>query len=118
MLIPLTITIAAGLLMLAAIFGAAFVARRLATEGGLGLPSSGWRWYPSALGLLLIPLAVLLLWRFFPALLFLPIIIPFFLRRGGGFRNIFRFPRRDRNGDDEDDRRSGGNGHPRRGPWR
>lgn len=114
MLYALTITIAAGLALLAIFAGAALLARRLASEGGLSLPSRGWRWYPSAIGLLLLPIAALVLWRFFPVLLLLPIIIPFVLRRGSGIRGIFRLPRGQR--DDEDDHGSNGNSH-RRPPW-
>ena len=112
MLYALTITIAAGLALLALFAGAALLARRFATEGGLSLPIPGWRWYPSPIGLLLIPIAALVLWRFFPALVFLPIILPFVLRRGLG--GIFRFPGRQHG--DKDDHGSNGNSH-RRPPW-
>lgn len=79
MVYALVITIAAGVLLLFLIGGAVLFARRAATGNW---PSIGrWRWYPSPLGLLLLlPLAGLLLWRIFPALLLLPVIFPFFLR--------------------------------------
>ena len=80
MIYALTITIAAGLLLLALIGFGVVLTRRAA---GRGWPSIGrWRWYPSPLGLfLLLPLVVLLLFRFLPALLVIPFILPFF-RRG------------------------------------
>lgn len=85
MIYALVVTIAAGLLLLALLGGAVLLARRAAGATD-GWPSFGrWRWYPSALGLALLLLAGgLLLWRLFPALLFIPIILPFFLR--GRFR--------------------------------
>ncbi len=82
MVYALSITVVAGLLLLALIGGAAVLARRAAGAAAEGrAPFGRWRWYPSPLALLLlIPLAGLLLWRFFPALLFLPFILPFFWR--------------------------------------
>ena len=87
MIYALTITIAAGVLLLVLLGVAVLLARR-AAGGSIGWPPiGGWRWYPSALGLLaLLLLAGLLLSRLFPAFLFLPIVIPFFWwrrRRGG-----------------------------------
>ena len=80
MIYALTITVAAGLLLLALIGFAVALVRRVAGVGDW--PWRGrWRWYPTPLGLLvLLPLAGLLLWRLFPELLFLPIILPFFWR--------------------------------------
>ena len=79
MIYALTITIAAGVLLLALLGGAMLLARR-AAGGSIGWPPiGGWRWYPSALGLsMVLLLAGLLLSRLFPAFLFLPIVIPFF----------------------------------------
>jgi hypothetical protein len=79
MIYALTITIAVGLLLLALLGIGVLLARRTA---GSGWPSIGrWRWYPSPLGLLLLlPLAALVLWRLFPAILLIPIILPFFWR--------------------------------------
>ena len=87
MIYALAITIAAGLLLLALLGGAALLARRAAGAAD-GWPSLGsWRWYPSALGFSVLLLVTgLLLSRLFPAFLFLPIMIPFFWwrRRWGG----------------------------------
>ncbi|OGO53283.1 MAG: hypothetical protein A2148_09160 [Chloroflexi bacterium RBG_16_68_14] len=79
MVYALTITVAAGLLVLALVGLGLLLARRADAEGW---PSLGrWRWYPSPLGLLLLlPLAGLFLWRLFPALLLFPILLPFFRR--------------------------------------
>ena len=81
MVYALTITIAAGVLLLLLLGGGAVLARRAAGSEA-NLPAIGrLRWYPSPLGLvLLLPLAALLLWRFFPAFLFIPLIFPFFWR--------------------------------------
>jgi hypothetical protein len=77
---PLTITILAGLLLLALLATAVLLARRAAEAGGWG-NVRGWRWYPSPLGLLiLLPLAALLVWRLFPAVLLIPVVLPFFWR--------------------------------------
>ena len=79
MIYSLTITIAAAVLMLGLFAFAAVLVRGIA--GGGGSPSfRGWRWYPSPLGLLLIPLAGLLLMRFSPGLILIPIVFPFFWR--------------------------------------
>ncbi len=96
MIYALTITIAAGLLLLAVLGGAALVARRAQEDGGW--PSIGrWRWYPNALGLtVLVLVAGLLLWRLFPALLLVPIVLPFFWRR-----RFFRGPRSRRDQEDQ-----------------
>lgn len=89
MIYSLAITIAIGLLLLALLGVAVLLARRAA---GTDWPSIGrWRWYPSPLGLLLLlPLAGLLLWRLFPAILLLPIVLPFF-RRGRRLATPFLF---------------------------
>ena len=79
MIYSLTITIAAAFLLLALFGFAVILVRRVA--GGVASPSlRGWRWYPSPLGLLLIPLAGLLLFRFSPGLILIPIVFPFFWR--------------------------------------
>ena len=81
MVYALTITIVAGVLLLLILGGGAVLARR-AAGSEVALPAIGrLRWYPSPLGLLLLlPVAALLLWRFFPAFLFIPLIFPFFWR--------------------------------------
>ena len=80
MVYALIITIAAGVLLFLLIGGGAVLARRAADGQWPSLRRS--RWYPSPLGLLLlVPIAGLLLWRVFPVLFILPIILPF-LRRG------------------------------------
>lgn len=80
----LIITVAVGLLLLLLLGSGGFLARRVMEAAERGeAPFGRWRWYPSPLGLLLLlllPLAALLLWRIFPAFLFIPIIIPFFWR--------------------------------------
>ncbi len=91
MVYALAITVAAGLVLLALIGGVALLARRAAGAAAEGrAPFGRWRWYPSPLALLLlIPLAGLLLWRFFPVLIFVPFILPFFWRRRGRRRPPF-----------------------------
>ena len=89
MIYALTVTIAAGLFLLALFaIGIAF-ARRAA---GADWPSIGrWHWYPTPLGLLvLLPIAGLLLWRLFPLLLFIPVVLPFLLRGGRFGPTIYR----------------------------
>lgn len=77
------ITIAAGLALLMLLLGALVVGRR-------GVTVRGWSWYPSPLALLLLlPLAGLLLWRFLPIFLLIPIIVPFIFRRGRRLRPPF-----------------------------
>ena len=79
MIYSLTITIAAGLLFLGLIALAFTLERRVAGSGDW--PSlRGWSWRPSPLGLLLLPLAVILLLRFSPGLIFIPFVLPFFWR--------------------------------------
>ena len=91
MVYALTITVVAGLLLLALIGGVALLARRAADAAAEGrAPFGRWRWYPSPLALLiLIPLAGLLLWRFFPLVLIVPFILPFFWRGRGNRRPPF-----------------------------
>jgi hypothetical protein len=57
---------------------AAFALR--VARSGIGVPLlGGWRWHPSLLGFsAALLLAGLLLWRFFPELVILPIIVPIF----------------------------------------
>ncbi len=78
MIYALTIIVAAGLLLLALLAARGFLAQR---AGSNLRPIRGWRWYPSPLAvMLLLPLLGLLLWRMAPALLVIPIIVPFFWR--------------------------------------
>ncbi len=98
----LAITIAAGLALLLLIAGAYWLARRAAVGGGLSIGE--WRWYPSPLALLiLLPVAGFVLWRFFPALLFIPMILPFFWRRRGRLGPFAVWTRRRRRRHDEED---------------
>lgn len=97
MIYALTIAIAAGLLLLALLAGRALLAER---AGG---NIRGWRWYPSPLAvMLLLPLAGLLLWRMAPALLVIPIIVPFFWRTRL-FRRLWNLGRRRATGEDDGD---------------
>ena len=102
MLYAITITIAAGLLLLALLGGVALLARRVAEAGERGVgPFAGWRWHPSGLGWLLLialPLAGLLLWRVFPVFVFLPMFLPFVWRWRRGRGAPFTFVRRRRPG--------------------
>jgi len=100
MIYALTITIAAGLLLLALLAVGALLAQRI----GRNLrPIRGWRWYPSPLGvMLLLSLAGLLLRRMVPALLVIPIILPFF-RRNRHFRRLWNLDRRRATGEDDGD---------------
>ena len=106
MIYALTVTIAAGLLLLVLFTIGIALARRAA---GADWPLSGrWHWYPTPLGLLiLLPVAGLLLWRLFPLILFIPIVLPFMLRgrRFGPFlfRNLGRRPPPGDEGRDDDD---------------
>ena len=81
MVYALAISIGVALLLIALSGVAVSVARQASAGGGLRIGS--WRWFPSPFAvLLLIPLLGLILWRFFPALLFIPFVLPFFWRRG------------------------------------
>ena len=105
MIYALTVTIAAGLLLLVLFTIGIALARRAA---GADWPLSGrWHWYPTPLGLLiLLPVAGLLLWRLFPLILFIPIVLPFMLRgrRFGPFLfRLWNLGRRPPPGDDDDD---------------
>jgi hypothetical protein len=106
MLIALTISIAAGLVMLALIVGGALLARRAAAGEGAGAAFGSWRFYPSPWVLLLLPLvAAFFLSRFLPGFIFLPLfIVPFFLRRGG-IGGLFSSRRR--RGDSDTEKRNG-----------
>lgn len=75
----LTITLLAGVALLALLVLLLALARRLA---GAEWPSIGsWRFTPTPLGLLvLVPLAAIALRRFLPALFVLPLLIPVLLR--------------------------------------
>ncbi|MGB2694729.1 MAG: hypothetical protein WBD55_06010 [Dehalococcoidia bacterium] len=79
MVYALVITIAAALLILAAIAGGTLLVRQAA---GHSVPTLGrWRFYPSPIGLLVLPLlAALVFLRFVPGLLFIPFVLPFALR--------------------------------------
>jgi hypothetical protein len=99
----LIITIAAAVALLALAGGGTLLARRALGVASRGEVSLGrWRWYPSQWGwllFLLLPVAAIVLWRFFPVFLFLPIIVPFFWRwsaRGRAFGFGRRPPRRQR----------------------
>ena len=77
--------------VLALIVGLTLLCALLALLGavvfrGSGFSFRGWRWHPSMLGITVLVLATaLIFWRFFPSLLFVPIILPFFWRfRIGG----------------------------------
>ena len=80
MIYSLAITITAAVLLLALVgFGVVLCRRAVGAEGVRSL--AHWRWYPSPLGLLiLVPIAGLLVLRLLPALLLLPIILPFLFR--------------------------------------
>lgn len=104
MVYALVVTIAAAILIFAALLGGTLLARRAAGAGNLRLPSIGrWRWYPSPLGLLLLlPMLGLLVLRVVPGLFLLPFLLRF-MSRGRGLRRppFTRPPRQD--GPDDDD---------------
>ena len=80
MIYSLAITIAAAVLLLTLLSVGVVLVRRATGAGGLR-SLARWRWYPSPLGLLLLlPIAGLLVLRLLPALLLLPVILPFLLR--------------------------------------
>ena len=82
MVYALIITIAAGVLLLLLLGGGAVLTQRAKDGEWPSLRRS--RWYPSPFGmLLLVPVAGLLLFRFLPVLLLLPVILSLF-RRGRG----------------------------------
>jgi len=86
MIYALVLTVAAGLLLLALPTGL-FLAGRNVSRGGFSFRS--WRWHPNALGFTALALvATFILWRIFPEVLFLPMVLPFFWRwrsrRSGG----------------------------------
>jgi len=105
MLIALIVTVAACVTILALLAaGAYFAQRTLATAGRGEAPFGRWQFRPSALGLallLLLPLAGLVLWRVFPLMFFLPVVIPLFWRLRG--RSIFSRRRRREPDETEDD---------------
>ena len=80
MIYSLAITITAAVLLLALVgLGVVLFRRAVGAEGVRSM--AHWRWYPSPLGLLLLlPIAGLLVLRLLPALLLLPIILPFLFR--------------------------------------
>ena len=81
MIYALAITIAAGLVLIALLTGLGVLVSR---GGWRGLALGSWRWRPNTLGFTVMALvAVVLLWRVFPALMFIPIMIPFFWRGRG-----------------------------------
>lgn len=121
MLYALTITIAAGLLMITLITGVVLLVRRatVAVKSGVG-PVAGWSWRPSPLGLLLVllvSLAGIALWRVFPVFLFIPFVVPFFWRWRGRSRAAFTFVRR-RGHRPPSNGHSAGNGHAIEGSYR
>jgi hypothetical protein len=80
------IAIAAGLALLAIPAGL-FMLGRKAAQGALSLRN--WSWRPNGLGFAVLAiLGAVVLWRIFPEVLFVPFIIPFFMRfrgrRSGG----------------------------------
>jgi len=83
MIYALAITIVAGLFLITLLSGLGLLVQRGSWRG---LALGSWRWRPNAIGFAVLALvAGLLLWRVFPGLLFLPIIIPFLWRgRGRG----------------------------------
>jgi hypothetical protein len=83
MIYSLAITATVALILLFLLAGGFVYVRRAVGAAAEGrAPFGRWRWYPSPLGLLLlVPLAALLFFRFFPVVLLIPIILPF-LRRG------------------------------------
>jgi len=96
--------------ILALIVGLTMLCALLALLGavvfrGSGVSVRGWRWHPSMLGITVLVLAgALIFWRFFPELLFLPIILPFFwrFRMGGRGRGpTWTVPHRSRRAEDE-----------------
>ena len=88
MIYALTITIAAGLILLVLLVLGLALARRVADGDWSAV--GRWRWYPSPLGLLLLaPIAALLLFRFLPAILLIPVVVPFFWRNRRIGRTLF-----------------------------
>lgn len=84
MVYSLAITILATVAILFVISFVALTVRRIA-KGESAISLRGWRWYPSPLGLLVLaPIVALLAWRMLPALILLPIVLPFFRRGRGG----------------------------------
>ena len=80
MIYALTISIIAGLALLAFFVALALLARQVARGEGLGR-RDGWRWYPSPLALfVLLPLVGFLVFRAAPLLFVIPVIIPFLWR--------------------------------------
>ena len=88
MIYSLTITIVAGLVLLGSIALAFALVRRAAASTDWP-PIRGWSWRPSPLGLLLLPLAAILLLRFSPGLIFIPFVLPFVWRRFGRRERYF-----------------------------
>ena len=88
MIYSLTITIVAGLVFLGLIALAFALVRRVPAAGAWP-PIRGWSWRPSPLGLLLLPVAAILLLRFSPGLIFIPFALPLLWRRFGRRRRSF-----------------------------
>jgi hypothetical protein len=81
----LIVTIITGLSLLALLAGL-YVFSRRGQAGGVSF--GAWRWHPSSLGLTIaLIVAGVVLWRFFPGFLFIPLIFPFFWRFGRGRLN-------------------------------
>lgn len=80
----LTITLLAGVALVALLVFVVALARRLA---GAEWPAIGsWRFTPTPLGLLVLaPLAAIVLRRFLPVLFVLPLLLPLLLRARGFF---------------------------------
>jgi len=111
MVYALVITITVGVLILLLMGGGAVLVQRAVGAAQRGeAPFGRWRWYPSPLGLLiLLPIGVLLVFRFLPVLLVIPVILPFFWRgrRLAGpllfLWNLGRQARPNKSRDDDDD---------------
>ena len=111
MVYALVITITVGVLILLLMGGGAVLVRRAVGAAQRGeAPFGRWRWYPSPPGLLiLLPIGVLLVFRFLPVLLVIPVILPFFWRgrRLAGpllfLWNLGRQARPNKGRDDDDD---------------
>lgn len=84
MVYSLAITTLAAVVILFVIAFIGLTVRRIA-KGEPAFSMRAWRWYPTPLGMLLLtPIVVLLAWRMLPALMLLPLVLPFFRRRGRG----------------------------------
>ena len=101
MLYSLIVALTFGLLFLALLGIATRLARDVSSRGGVRVPAlGGWYWYPSTLAFLfLLPLAAVVVARFLPALIVLPLALPFLFRRRAG---LFSWDWGHRGRDDEE----------------